>query len=319
MKKLVLTLFIATIMLSATDSMAQRFRKKNRYWSVGGSLGASNYVGDLDPGQSFVSPAFQFTRSHIGASLVHRFAPRLSWRAALGWNRVKGDDAVASTTTGDDVFRNIRNLSFRNDLYELKGDLIIDLFENRRGLERRVHFTPYAFLGLGVFWNNPKTEFKGQWVALQPLGTEGQNIDGLGVDGRYSKIQVEFPIGIGVRYKLNRLWDIAFEIGWRFTTTDYIDDVSGNYVDKAKLGSIDSDVYLLSDRSLERPLPGVTDNYQFTRTVDGTTHTYYSGYGNSFGPQPNKRGDANRDWFVVSAFHLTYILAPRIICPKFRG
>ena len=31
------------------------------------------------------------------------------------------------------------------------------------------------------------------------------------------------------------------------------------------------------------------------------------------------RGDSSdNDWYVVSGFHLTYILAPGVVCPKFR-
>ncbi|MGH2648399.1 MAG: hypothetical protein ACRDE8_12555, partial [Ginsengibacter sp.] len=39
------------------------------------------------------------------------------------------------------------------------------------------------------------------------------------------------PLGIGWKMVLNEKWDISYEFGYRITFTDYIDDVSKNYVD----------------------------------------------------------------------------------------
>ena len=42
--------------------------------------------------------------------------------------------------------------------------------------------------------------------------------------------QLCFPIGFGVKYAVTDKVNISFEIAHRFTTTDYIDDVSTTYV-----------------------------------------------------------------------------------------
>ena len=39
--------------------------------------------------------------------------------------------------------------------------------------------------------------------------------------------------GFGVKYAINRYWNLSFEFGHRITTTDYIDDVSKTYPGEA--------------------------------------------------------------------------------------
>lgn len=315
--------FLIVLLITINSSFAQpKFRKKFKYASIGANINAMNYVGDLDPGQSFISPGLKFTRPNIGIELLKRVGPRYSWRANFAYGRLRGDDVKNSTTTGEDVFRHARNLSFRNSVWELKADFIIDLFENRRDMRRRPQYTPYFFTGIAGFYHNPKALYNGSWVALRPLGTEGQNIDGVGANKKYSLIQAAIPVGIGFRYKLGDLWDLAFEIGWRFPFTDYLDDVSGNYVDKSRF--TDPVARDLSDRSLELSSESIAAYTAATGVgvqtgpgVDGNTYTYLGGYGRE-GDEPTKRGDNNRDWYIVTGFHLTYIFYPKIICPKFR-
>ena len=58
----------------------------------------------------------------------------------------------------------------------MKFDGVVDLFQNRKGLQKRVKLTPYGFLGLALMYHNPKAQFNGDWISLRDLGTEGQNL-----------------------------------------------------------------------------------------------------------------------------------------------
>jgi hypothetical protein len=68
-----------------------------------------------------------------------------------------------------------------------------------------------------------------------------------------------FPLGVGVKYNLNPKMNIGFEIVYRFTTTDYIDDVSSTYVGIDKFATLPdgspSVAALLQDRSYETGTP----------------------------------------------------------------
>jgi hypothetical protein len=116
----------------------------------------------------------------------------------------------------------------------------------------------------------------------------------------YSRFQFAIPFGAGIKYRLDRQWDFGFEIGWRKTFTDYLDDVSGTYADKNDLNAVDPtglSAYF-SDRSAE------------------SGYTELSGYGNLGDQRGDMRGD--KDWYIVTNINLTYILPARVKGPKFR-
>ncbi|MBC5775963.1 hypothetical protein H8S95_17945 [Pontibacter sp. KCTC 32443] len=329
---LVLLLTFAMTLVS-TDADAQRFTLRKRYASVGVHLGAMNYFGDIVPEPDFTSLRFKSTRPNIGITYTYRYFPRISVRASLNWGRIIGDDVKsAALNETENAGRYRRNLSFRNDIKELSAVAIVDLFENRQTYRRRPDFVPYGFVGVAVLHHNPKAYYESGshpglagdqdiptgWYELQPLGTEGQHIDGAGNPEPYKRVQVAIPFGLGVRYKLDRYWDLSFEVGWRKTFTDYLDDASSAYVDKASLlssanGSPNRQASaIFSDRSAEG---------EFTSSIiadpnPGVPYKRLNGYGT---PANQRRGDkTDKDWYIVSGVNINYILTPRIRSPKFR-
>lgn len=302
---------IVLVIITSSATLAQpKFKKRYMYQSLGAQLGTINYVGDVDPGSSFFAPAMRYTRPSAGINYMRRMGPRYSVRGNFYWGVIKGNDRV-STGPGNDIYRLQRNLSFRNTLWELTVDGVVDLFPNRKDMRRRVHFTPYAFAGVGLLFHNPKAELNGKWVALKPLGTEGQNMPGIGQDKKYHRFQFVIPYGVGVRYKLSMFLDLALQIGWRYTFTDYLDDVSYEYVDKS-LFAYQSDAQVLSDRSTEAPVN--KDNIVTRVGSDGRVYEYVPGYGMT----GDQRGDIKNDWYVITAFQLNYIIHPNFFFPKFR-
>jgi len=327
MKKIFSLSLIAFLLLALAveDASAQRFTKRKRYSSIGASINAMNYFGDIVPESDFTSLRFGSTRPNIGINYTKRLYPRISVRGNFFWGRITGDDAKsAEPNEADNRPRYIRNLSFRNDIKELSGQVIIDLFQNRGNYLRRPDFVPYAFIGVGVMHHNPKAYWDGGapnlgapslpegWYELQPLGTEGQNLGG-NYPEPYKRLQFVIPAGLGIRYKLDRNWDLSFEVGWRKTFTDYLDDVSGTYADKSALLSQGGETgiasAILSDRSFASP------------EAAGTIVSDPSGINRSigYGYEGAQRGDkSDKDWYIVSGFNLTYILNPNIRSPKFR-
>ncbi|KAA9331538.1 outer membrane beta-barrel protein [Hymenobacter busanensis] len=297
---LTLSLVLALVLVSSQAS-AQQFSKRKQYNSVGVSLNAMNYFGDITPKPSIASFRFAATRPNIGFSFTHRFAPRISVRAGLAYGRITGDDAKAADDTDPDAkYRFNRNMNFRNDIVEGSLVGVFDLIENRNNYLKRPDFVPYIFAGIAGFHHNPKglvgndgpTDIQGDYIALQPLGTEGQRLTG----DQYGLWQFSIPFGGGVRYKLNKSFDLGLEIGWRKTFTDYIDDVSTNYVNNPADLSAGAARYF---------------GYDITKGLDGT----YS-EANQAGGQ---RGKSNEDdWYIVTGLSVNYILAPRVKSPKFR-
>jgi Domain of unknown function (DUF6089) len=276
-------------------------RAARHYNTVSASLNAMNYFGDLAPKPAFTSLRLGSTRPNLAFSISHRFAPRLTGRVSLGYGRISGDDNKAADEKDTEaVYRYNRNLRFRNDIVELAAVGMLDLFENRGSYLKRRELVPYLFAGVGFFYHNPKApNEKGKYTALQPLGTEGQTI---GVKDKYSRAQISIPFGIGLNYRLNRQMNIGYEIGWRKTFTDYLDDVSGKYVDRDKLSG---DAKFLSDPSnQDLKKPGNPGFRQFR---------------GAYGVKNSQRGTTNEnDWYIVSGFNIQYILIPTSKSPKFR-
>ncbi len=284
--------------------MPSAARQAKNYNTVSVHLNAMNYFGDLVPKTSFTSFRFGATRPNLGISYMHRFAPRISGRVGLSYGRITGNDQKSTDNKdADAVYRYNRNLSFRNDIVELSAVGVLDLFENRGTYLKRRDFSPYVFAGVAGYYHNPKGVKGSEVVALQTLGTEGQKSNdraAKGYEKPYSRAQISIPFGLGANYRINRQMNIGYEIGWRKTFTDYLDDVSGNYADQNDL-SAKAQEY--ADRSAEA-FPLIKQDPKFR---------------GSYGVKGQKRGTNNEDdWYIVSGFHLSYILIPDTKSPKFR-
>jgi hypothetical protein len=299
MKKiLALTLFLGVALVLSEGAYAQKFTKRKRYLSVGWSIGAVNYVGDLDPGQSFISPSLSKTGIHLGLfGGMYRWKPRVSFRGAISYNLIRGNDWESSASSGDAMFRKVRNLSFHNHILEVKADMMYDLFPNKGTYLKRPEYVPYAFIGLGFIYQNPYAYGTDDKIYnLRTMQNEGVLA---------SPVQVVIPFGVGFRKKLNKEWDFAFEIGWRMTFTDYLDDVSGNYIanpSNPKFASRSSEQKVL-DFAKQKGLPITADGKNLVGHFDA-------------GDQRGTSSD--NDWYIVTNFHLTKILKGGVRCPKFR-
>ena len=308
------------------------FGKEKRYNSLGFSVNAVNYYGDLAPRPQRVSTDISFTRPGFGLSFIHRFGPRYSLRAEFMYATLKGSDNSSADPNDleNGIFRYQRNMSFRNRIKELSVIAMFDLFDNQSTYISRVKWTPYAFLGVAAFHHNPQAQAPatdlngnalpeaGQWVDLRPLGTEGQNADLLDTDVNfgiepYKSLQIAIPFGVGARFRLNEVMDFSAEIGFRYTFTDYLDDVSQNYVDLGVFGSNEL-AKAMSYRNNELGPPTSPLTYVGR---DGQTYTVQNGYGHEF--RDNLRGSkADRDIYMVTSLKLSYILGATFHKAKFR-
>ncbi len=283
-----------------------------KYLSIGVAVNALNYFGDLAPKSNIVSTELSFTRPGFGVFVDKRFSSRFHGRASLSWGRLQGDDISADPNDELGGKRYIRNLHFRNDIKELALSASFDLWGERTFV---TSVKPYIFLGLGVFHHNPKalgapgTEQAGQWIDLKPLGTEGQFSPHVNVK-TYSNFQFSLPFGIGLRYKINRQILLGFEIGYRWLFFDYIDDVSGEYVDP---GVFDSEIARkMADRSQEE-VGAVTGEKRiisltpsaYTSIIDEQTYTLLPGYGSPYNIRGNPK---DNDIYIITGIHLYYVL-----------
>lgn len=203
--------------------------------------GGSYYIGDINPNKHFV-----YSKPAFGAIFRYNLSTRYSLRFTAMYGNIYGADSKSS-----DEFQINRNLDFKSELLELGFGVELDLFKYRIN-DMKYPISPYFFYQIAYARINPKTEVNGNDVALQPLTTEGQ---GSGIVGtkknQYSLNQLTIPLGIGLKFNLRARIAVSVEYGIRKTFTDYIDDVSRNYIDIDQLTSMNGPLSAeLSDRSL---------------------------------------------------------------------
>lgn len=240
MNKINTFLLLLFTLLVVTTNAQRRF--KYRYEIVGG-LGATNFLGELgganQEGTNFVRDLeFSRTRPLIMAGLRYSTSKYTAVRANLSYGILSGNDNLT-----EERFRKNRNLHFRSPIIEfsaiLEGYMVKEdvghIYKIRNARSKKGKgFRYFGFVGIGAFYFNPKALYPvtNTWVALQPLGTEGQGVPG---KPKYSRVSMAIPVGVGLKYALDRKWSIGFEAGLRKTLTDYIDDVSTVYADPNKI------------------------------------------------------------------------------------
>ena len=234
MKRIIYYILTLSLFLITLTSSAQSWKFLRNEFSFG--LGASNFFGELGGADRIGSHNikgitdidFKATKPAVQIGYRRFFSANIAVRANFTFGQVSGSDAFTK-----EVFRRNRNLSFRSPIAELAvqvdyfpfREYFGHLYRSNGVVGKRVnHFSPYLFAGIGGFYFNPKAKYNGKWVALRPLKTEGVS---------YSKFSVALPVGIGLKYAIDRQWSVGLEVGLRFTFTDYIDDVSTVYVDKS--------------------------------------------------------------------------------------
>jgi hypothetical protein len=227
---------------------------------VGFSVGPNFALTDLGGANKIGSPFlrdvdFKATRFCISAFYRYNVNKFFAVRANLMYGMVKADD---SNTDGkapgpdgppdDSWFRARRNLNFETHLFEFQALAEINLkkYLHDAGSGSKERWSPYIAGGLGFFYFNPYTKLNGDKVKLKPLGTEGQNI---GYKKPYSNFQFDLMALVGIKYNVTERFSIAIEGVYHQTFTDYLDDVSGSYINPQDISKLSPEGQILQNRS----------------------------------------------------------------------
>jgi hypothetical protein len=263
---------IFLLTLGTTNTYAQKDKE------LGVMLGAMQYTGDLIEVDGFDPQSF-------GGGLLFRyyFYPRLNFKANLLYGYVSASDANNPSTF-------TRNLSFKSHILDVSTQLEINIMPFISGHKRR-NWAPYIFGGIAFFNFNPKADYMGTWVELQPLGTEGQGTQ-YGT-AKYKLTAFSIPYGIGFKYgfkpprfygkRMNlEGWNLGVELSQRKTFTDHIDDVGGFYPQSLSIFTgVNADLSkTLCDRAPEEGYaPRVVEGSKTQKRGSTEYKDYYMWYG----------------------------------------
>ena len=116
-----------------------------------------NYFGDLAPKSSATSTDISFTRPGFGVHLDRKIGTRYWVRGSLLYGRLQGSDFESASPDDESArFRYVRNLQFRNDIFEFSAQGVIDITPNYSTFLGRPTLNPYVFGGVAVVYHNPK-------------------------------------------------------------------------------------------------------------------------------------------------------------------
>ncbi len=250
-------LFIALFLILAMAVQAQQ----NFYgWRIGVHGGAMTYHGDLstdrilDPQLSLIN----FT-DNIENYISYGLSVEKSLSKAWGLRLMGARGVFEANDRTIDWDKNLytdnenfsRALNVRTELQDA-SILFVYNFDNGEILSDEAFFSPYLLIGAGVtqfeaygdlygengeqyfYWsdNTIRNQAEGTDNAteviqdgnyetkLAPLDTEGVE---------YSKNILNFPVGLGLKFRLGDRFNLNLEAMAKYTNTDYLDDVSGNY------------------------------------------------------------------------------------------
>ncbi len=298
------------ILLALLVTVAAGHARSQYLWDVGIHAGGANYLGEMggkeQTRRDFVLDLkLNQTRWTFGVFGRRKLNRSFSVSAALMYLRLQGADAYSTNPE-----RVGRNLNFRNDMFELNVRPEFTVFQDNdiggRG-KYRTDLRLFIYAGAALFYHNPKAQInrEGEFYSLQPLRTEGV---------RYSRIGFSVPAGLGLHITQKRRHRYGFDMGWRTTFTDYLDDISTNYVDVSGSDPLTAQLYD------QRPyLDDVDLNVDGTQveTANGTVVTVPDPIQYGFGPDTdgpskkdgNKRGDpTHNDSYLSVTFTYSYVL-----------
>ncbi len=181
--------------------------------------GFANYSGDLQPKR------FTLNQAHgvVSAGATYNLTEQFALRADYSFGRVSASDKYSINAD--------RNLDFITNIAEFT---LLGEYDFLNTHDRRL--TPYAFAGIGGFYFSPYTLNElGNKVHLNILRTEGQETSEHPERKVYKRIQLNIPVGGGMKYALSDDIHLSLELGFRKLFTDYLDDVSTTYASESVL------------------------------------------------------------------------------------
>lgn len=171
---------------------------------IGVGLGATNYRGEL-------SPRYQLQNNRPALTAFYRkdISAPITLRGGLTAGLLRADDGNVSGSSSGVVppLQAYRQTNTKGGLIEASAVAEYNFLDFHRRTDK-VHFTPYLFGGIAVFYANTSTRSN---AGLETLNRQG------------SMIGFAIPVGVGAKLALSTHWNLGMEVGARKALTDQLD------------------------------------------------------------------------------------------------
>lgn len=218
-------------------------------WRIGFGVGYSNYFGDVGPnkfnGIDGLVSAYYFNNTYnsfddVQLSLERKISKSLSIQLAYGRHSISMSDRYiarnGNMNTSSINFE--RALNFKTEINDVGLNLLYR-FDNNRMLRNDAFVAPFVGLGIGLIDFTVYGDLRDDnenfydYASLSPInnGKYETNLTALKIesDAGYNTTVAYFNTLVGLRFKLGYHWELALSSNFRFTQTDFLDDVGGNY------------------------------------------------------------------------------------------
>jgi hypothetical protein len=215
-------ILVIVLLAVSITGFSQRWKLK-RYEVLFG-VGSTNIYGDIG-GTADVNNLFGLkdirineTRYSLYGGLRYKIQKDWALKMNLIYGKGVSDDIKSRNEN--------RGYSFTTSIFEPSLQLEYSFLSeertmssarlfNRRGMVNNFTvFSAYGFVGVGGVFFNPELDLKGKTPVT------GETTSG------YGTFTAVIPIGLGIKYALDKNWSIGFEFGRRFAFSDYIDGIS---------------------------------------------------------------------------------------------
>ncbi|MBP5643084.1 MAG: outer membrane beta-barrel protein [Bacteroidales bacterium] len=258
-------LIVALIVLTMGQFLAP-LTAHSQVLEVGGSVGLSYYMGDINPKKPFVD-------SNLGWGVLVRYYEGTRWAFRLAYSNLQLNGSDKSSG-----YRPERGLSFNTNAHDIALVAEFNFFDYFTGSKRN-GLSPYIFGGLSGFYFNPKADDgKELCSVLTDVDYDKGTISGS--DAKYNKFALSIPFGVGVKYSVAKRLGVALEWRWDYTFTDWIDDCHAYY-------------------------PTYESGKEFVQYADPTGFAADDN-GNNTNEYIQRGNKADNDWFGYLNFSLTY-------------
>ena len=317
--------FLLILSLLAVFSQVKAQFNDPMTMEVGPHVGASFYMGDLNP-------MYPFAQSKLQYGGIVRFNYDNRWTFRF-------DYARATVMASDEVikWRPERNLNFTSTINDFSLTAEFNFLEYYTGNPKK-NVSPYIFGGISVFHYTTYAIVGDTLLNLRgydteaPLDSNAKWYDRM--FGKSSPVCVSIPFGFGVKFSLSR--HMAATVEWRMqkTFTDYLDDVGTVYAYSNRL--TESEFNQLENKILYKEKHIVMENgavnrddsyvlwYNLADPSDGPLRLQVDDYGNeikqietidnkqyivvpgNYLPGQQRGNSSFNDWFGMARVSLTW-------------
>ena len=238
-----ITTFLLTQLALGQNFLSWKFN--DRYFSFSAGAGAVTYFGDLNS-QYKINGRIKLSNLALEVRLLNHFSARIEG----AYYNMEGNDSRAELGS----FEEQRNLSFASTNLEGNFQVLYYLKPYKGDYYRRGQWDPYLGAGVGITSYNPYAELLGEKYFLRDIPTEP--------DKKYGNTTLVIPVTAGIKFMINDFTNLIFEVGYRYTTTDYLDDVSTVFPETNEIFLIDQlanrrdEIPVVNEEAYDALIPG---------------------------------------------------------------